>query len=182
MGTDCGFNLAVQFLRQSSGAWDPYELNTKCIGNLVPVDYAASTNETQETSLRVFGYANPWGSRIVPPIDNGGGDISASGSSIVFSTNDLPPVPNLSLSRVVVFDTYDTSDPNTVRNTLSYVSTGILLPADYFTSGGAIANDATLPVVSLTMVVALLAHLSNPVIWYSSSFYEYYVLQINYFI
>merc|ERR1712137_354311 len=157
-GTDCGFTMVVQFLRQRSGAWDPYQVSTKCIGNLVPVDYAASTNETRETSLRVFGYADPWGSGIVPPVDDGGA-ISVSGTgSIMFSTNDLPPVPNLYLSRVVVFDTYDSSDPFSVRDTLSYVSTGVLLPADYFTSEGGLVNDSIgLPAMSLlALVVALL--------------------------
>lgn len=141
-GGICGFELIAEFINQGPGNWDPYELSIQCISRLEPIDFDASTQKTLALSELTFGNRDPWGSGNIPVF---GGSVSFSSDYVFnpFSSNDLPTIPNLSLSRIIVFDSYDTSRPQTNRNTLSYISTGILPPSGWFSSDGAVIGSAS---------------------------------------
>lgn len=139
-GVNCGFELIAEFF--NSNDFDPFSIDMSCISRLAPIDYAAEQSKTIELSIRTFG-SEPWGSGNIPEFF---GSISFSSQYVEFpfSTNDLPPIPDLTLSQIIVFDTYDSSNPQTFRNTLSFISTGILPPSAWFSPDGAVVGSASI--------------------------------------
>ena len=154
-GGICGFELIAEFINQGPGNFNPFEISTSCIARLEPVDFAAQTQRTKEISSFIFGDSEPWGNGPIPLLN--GGTLSLSSGYVVFpfSSNDLPEIPNLSISQIIVFDSYDTSNPKTTRNTLSYISTGFLPPSAWFSPDGAVVGAASSLSTGCLLLVSL---------------------------
>lgn len=140
-GVQCGFELIAEFFNHPNH--DPFDIDTQCISRLLPVDYAAERAQTIQLSIQTFGSDDPWGEGAIPEFF---GTFSQSSRYIEFpfSSNDLPPIPQLTLSQIIVFDSYDSSNPQTIRNSFSYISTAFLPPTAWFSPDGAVVGSSSL--------------------------------------
>lgn len=169
----CGFDIIVDFLNTGSddGDFDPRGLDRLCLADLVRPDYGGETDETQDLSEQIFGDRDVFGDGALPTQDDD--DSSSSGSSnspaspgifdissqtfsyfsFAFSSANLPDLPNLSLSTIVVIDTFEPSSYQPGNTVTFALETGILPPASMFGPDGTFLGAAS----SLAPATALAA-------------------------
>jgi len=123
-GTNCGYEVVIQFFNQ--GNFSAREISFDCVENLIAPDYAAVEASTTSLSSSLFGNPDPWGSGELPPrLQSGSLPFNFDFDSTVeleYTSDELPDIPKLPMSRIVVFDTYDTSNYRGTTNTLSLIS------------------------------------------------------------
>lgn len=173
----CGFDIVVNFLNTGSddGDFDPRGLDRLCLADLVRPDYGGETQETQDLSEQIFGDRNVFGDGEVPAFDDDDDDDSSASSgssnspgspgifditsqtfsyfSFAFSSDNLPDLPNLSLSTIVVIDTFEPSSFVPTATISFFLETGVLPPASMFGPDGTFLGAAS----SLAPATALLA-------------------------
>ena len=151
-GTQCGFQFVVNFFNQNPTAFDPHAIGNLCISSLEPVDFSAASQQTSELSSTYFNNTDPWGIGRIPIGVNYVSSASSDYIPFLFSTNDLPDIPNLALSVIVVYDTFDTSDLR-ARGSFSRISPGILPPSAAFTPDGGVGSSSYLLPVLFNMLL-----------------------------
>mmetsp|Transcript_12804 Transcript_12804/g.51093 ORF Transcript_12804/g.51093 Transcript_12804/m.51093 type:complete len:651 (-) Transcript_12804:102-2054(-) len=181
-GGSCGFDIIVDFLNTGSddGDFDPRGLSRLCLADLVRPDYGVEEVSTQDLSEQIFGDRNAFGDGPVPNL-NDDDDDGSSGSSrssnspassgifdfstatfsyftFAFSPSNLPDLPDLSLSTIVVIDTVERSSLEPSDSLGFVINTGVLPPTSMFGPDGTFLGAAScLQPVTAVLVFCSLA-------------------------